>query len=70
MDLNITLPDKDYQGSYLASRSSIIQYRMPVLQKFLNDLILHKVPSMKIKAFFDFDGKGSSGVRCVIIMLL
>ena len=57
------LPDKDYQGSYLASRSSIIQYRKPLLQKFLHDLVLHKVPSVKIKKFLDFDGKGASGVK-------
>lgn len=63
MDLNIVLPDKDYQGSYLASRSSIIQYRKPLLQKFLHDLVLHKVPSVKIKKFLDFDGKGASGVK-------
>ena len=63
MNLNITLPEKDYQGSYLASRESIVQYRIPILQKFLDDLILHKVPSIKIKNFFDFDMKGASGVK-------
>jgi hypothetical protein len=63
MDLNITLLDRDYQGSYLASRSSIVQHRTPILQKFLYDLISHKVPSMKIKKFFDFDMKGASGVK-------
>jgi hypothetical protein len=63
MDLGISLPVRDHQGSWLGSRISIIQYRTPILQKFLQDLILHKVPSMKIKKFFDFDNKGSSGVK-------
>lgn len=63
MDLGITLPQKDYQGSYLASRTSIVQSRIPILQKFLHDLILHKVPSVRIKKFFDFDTKGASGVK-------
>lgn len=63
VDLNITLPEKDYQGSYFASRNSTIAYRTPLLQKFLNDLIIHKVPSLKIKNFLDFDDKGISGAR-------
>lgn len=63
MNLNLQLPAKDYQGSYLASRQSIVQSRIPLLQRFLNDLIDRKVPSIKIKKFFDFESKGSSGVR-------
>ena len=66
IDAGIVFPERDYQGSFFASRSSMVSQRIPLLQKFLNDIILKKVPSIRIKTFFDFDEKGISGVRCVI----